>query len=49
MKNDYSILALCRNLAVSPSGYYDWQQRRTCPGPRAVATVGFQKQMKKYE
>ena len=37
MKNDYSILALCRNLAVSPSGYYDWQQRRTCPGPRAVA------------
>ena len=37
MKNDYSILALCRNLAVSPSGYYAWQQRRTCPGPRAVA------------
>jgi putative transposase len=37
MKNDYSIRALCANLAVSPSGYYAWQQRRTCPGPRAVA------------
>ena len=36
MKGDYSILALCSNLAVSPSGYYDWLNRRTCPGPRAV-------------
>jgi transposase InsO family protein len=35
MKNDYSILALCENLDVSPSGYYDWQKRRTAPGPRA--------------
>jgi transposase InsO family protein len=37
MKNDYPILALCANLDVSPSGYYAWHQRRTCPGPRAVA------------
>jgi putative transposase len=37
MKNDYPILALCANLAVSPSGYYAWQKRRTCPGPRAMA------------
>jgi len=36
MKADYSILALCRNLEVSPSGYYDWLNRRTNPGPRAV-------------
>jgi len=36
MKKDYSILSLCQNLEVSPSGYYDWQQRRACPGPRAV-------------
>jgi transposase InsO family protein len=36
MKNDYSILALCQNLEVSPSGYYDWQKRLTCPGPRAL-------------
>lgn len=35
MKNDYSILALCENLDVSPSGYYDWQKRRSAPGPRA--------------
>lgn len=38
MKNDYPILTLCANLAVSPSGYYDWHQRRTDPGPRGVAT-----------
>ncbi len=37
MKNDCSILALCANLDVSPSGYHAWHQRRTCPGPRAVA------------
>ena len=36
MKSDHSILCLCRHLEVSPSGYYDWQKRRACPGPRAV-------------
>jgi transposase InsO family protein len=36
MKTDYSILALCEILDVSTSGYYDWHQRRDCPGPRAV-------------
>ena len=36
MKGDYSILALCSILEVSPSGYYDWLNRRTCPGPRAA-------------
>ena len=35
MKDDYSILALCENLDVSPSGYYHWQKRRSAPGPRA--------------
>ena len=35
MKNDYSVLCLCRNLEVSPSGYYDWQKRRHSPGARA--------------
>jgi len=35
MKGAYSISALCRNLEVSKSGYYDWQQRRATPGPRA--------------
>ena len=37
MKDEYSILSLCANLAVSPSGYYAWQQRRTRPSPRALA------------
>lgn len=37
MKDQYSIAALCRHLAVSSSGYYAWWQRREQPGPRAVA------------
>ena len=35
MKDSYSILALCANLRVSPSGFYDWQKRQNSPGPRA--------------
>lgn len=34
MKDDYSILSLCENLDVSPSGYYGWVERRAQPGPR---------------
>ena len=37
MKTEHAILTLCQLLEVSPSGFYDWQQRRDCPGPRAVA------------
>lgn len=36
MRDQYSIRALCRELEVSPSGYYDWSQRQTSPGPRAL-------------
>ena len=36
MKTDYSITALCQALEVSASGYYDWQQRKSSPGPRAL-------------
>jgi len=36
MKKDHPILTLCLHLEVSASGYYDWQRRRICPGPRAV-------------
>jgi len=36
MKSDHAIRLLCANLDVSPSGYYDWQRRRTTPGPRAL-------------
>ena len=36
MRDQYSILALCRELEVSPSGYYDWSQRQSLPGPRAL-------------
>ncbi len=36
MKDEHSILTLCAELEVSPSGYYDWQSGAVCPGPRAV-------------
>jgi transposase InsO family protein len=36
MKDDHSVQTLCLHLEVSASGYYDWQRRRLCPGPRAV-------------
>ena len=36
MKSEHPILKLCLHLEVSSSGYYDWQKRRDCPGPRAV-------------
>jgi len=45
MKSDYSILALCANLEVSPSGYYDWQKRRATPGPRATENQALAKEI----
>ena len=36
MKDQHPILSLCLHLEVSPSGYYAWQKRRDCPGPRAL-------------
>ena len=36
MRDQYSILALCQQLEVSPSGYYDWRRRQAAPGPRAL-------------
>src|SRR5438034_1084097 len=36
MKTEHPILSLCLHLEVSPSGYYAWQKRRVCPGPRAL-------------
>lgn len=36
MKDEHPILSLCLHLEVSPSGYYAWQRRRDCPGPRAL-------------
>jgi putative transposase len=36
MRHQHSTLSLCEALEVSPSGYYDWQERRLCPGPRAL-------------
>ena len=47
MKNEYSILALCDNLEVSPSGYYDWQKRRSCPSPRTSQNQALAKAIQK--
>jgi len=47
MKDDYSVLALCANLEVSPSGYYDWQKRVSSPGPRACENQELAKEIQK--
>jgi len=47
MKSDHAILLLCANLDVSPSGYYDWQMRRTTPGPRALQNQTLAKQIER--
>jgi putative transposase len=39
MKNQHPIRSLCAALEVSASGYYDWFQRQTQPGPRAKANA----------
>ena len=36
MRDQHSILAMCQQLEVSPSGYYDWRRRQASPGPRAL-------------
>jgi len=36
MKAHYSVQALCKNLEVSPSGYYDWRYRRDHPTSRSL-------------
>ena len=47
MKPHHSILSLCDALDVSPSGYYDWQERRLCPGPRALENRALTQEIKR--
>jgi len=42
MKGAHSILALCANLEVSPSGYYHWLATRSAPGPRRLENQAVQ-------
>ena len=39
MKAEYPTRLLCQALNVSPSGYYDWQQRQLHPGGRRLENV----------
>ena len=39
MKTEHPIRSLCAVLEVSSSGYYDWVERQTQPGPRAQENV----------
>jgi putative transposase len=45
MRHDHSIARLCENLLVSPSGFYDWDRRRSAPGPRAVEDLALAEQI----
>jgi hypothetical protein len=36
MSGRYKVAWLCEAILVSRSGYYDWKQRRSRPGPREV-------------
>src|ERR1700687_621794 len=46
MKHQHSILSLCEALEASASGYYDWHERRLCPGPRALENQALAKEIK---
>jgi putative transposase len=43
MSREYPIRTLCRALAVSPSSFYDWQQRQSHPGSRSLQDEGLLK------
>jgi transposase InsO family protein len=45
MKTEHAIQTLCQLLKVSPSGFYDWQERRDQPGPRALANQTLTRQI----
>jgi putative transposase len=45
MKEHHRLGTLCHTLAVSPSGYYDWQARQRRPGPRALADQALLQQL----
>jgi transposase InsO family protein len=36
MKSQHLIATLCEALEVSPSGYYDWEKRKSSPAPRSL-------------
>lgn len=46
MKNDHPIRTLCLYLEVSPSGFYDWEQRRVQPCARLVENQGLAQEIK---
>ena len=45
MKDEHAVLRLCQELEVSASGYYEWQSRRRCPGPRVLQDQALKQQI----
>lgn len=45
MKSEYPVQALCASFEVSRSGYYDWSQRQSQPGPRALEDAALSQQI----
>lgn len=45
MKSHHPLRELCSTLAVSPSGYYDWVRRQTCPAVRTLEEAQLRKQI----
>lgn len=48
MKENHPVRTLCQTLAVSASGYYDWQVRQRQPGPRALADQALLEQLQQW-
>ena len=46
MKSEHSIRTLCLYLKVSPSGFYDWEQRQIHPGARALENQSLTQEIK---
>jgi putative transposase len=46
MSGQHKVAWLCEALLVSRSGYYDWKERRSRPGPRQVETMGLRQRIR---
>ena len=45
MSGQYKVAWLCEALLVSRSGYYDWKERRSQPGPRQIENASLRERL----